>query len=144
PAHLGQPLRLGGLFALDGAAFLLAAVASARGARWWRGPTVALLLATILAYLLIVISGREAVDDLGIATKLVELTALGLVLWRRAGGAAWRWSVVAATLTVTIVVSGGAAWAATLRAGAAGQEHTPNGARVIAAAEPTQEQRVAA
>ena len=68
---MNQPPRLGVLFALDGAGFIVLAVASLRFS-WWRAPTAALLVATILAYLAVVASAREAVDDLGVATKLIE------------------------------------------------------------------------
>ena len=136
---------LRGAFLLDGAAFLLMAVASTRDARWWRLPTVVLLLATIVAYLVVVLRGQEAPDDLGVATKCVELLALGLLLWPRQARVSWRWLITTGSLLTTIVLSGGVAWAATLRAGsgpaAHSHAHTLDGKVVIAAAPPTDQQR---
>ena len=71
PDHLSAPPRLGPLFALDGAAFVLLALASLRYS-WWRGPAATLLVLTIGAYLVVISRALETVDDLGVATKLVE------------------------------------------------------------------------
>src|SRR6266550_2970417 len=50
--------------------------------RWrhWRLASWLLLIATIAGYLVYVVGGLEGPDQVGLATKLVELTALGLVL----------------------------------------------------------------
>jgi hypothetical protein len=47
---------------------------------WWRRPAALWLTATILGYVLYAIAGWETPDQVGIATKLVELVALGLVM----------------------------------------------------------------
>jgi len=141
PEHLGQASRLGFLFALDGAAFVVLALVGLRFSlrSWWRWPTIGLLLATILAYLGIVVSRREAVDEL--ATKLIELAALGLLVWPRRLGA-WRMAAATASLVCAVTVSGAVVWAASFRPGPAG--HTHDGRVVLAAASPTAEQRDAA
>jgi hypothetical protein len=143
PDHLRQAPSLGVLFALDGAAFVILALASLRfnGARW-RWPAVALLVATILAYLGMVISRREAVDDLGVATKLIELAALGVLLWPFGRRFDWRWATATVSLLVAMTVTGGAAWAASFRPSPTGHAH--DGRTVLAAAPPTDAQRVAA
>ena len=83
PEHMTEPPKLGGLFLLDGTAFIVAAIAVAKDAGRWRLATVVLLVATILAYVGVVLKEQESVDDLGIATKAIELLALGLVVWPR-------------------------------------------------------------
>jgi hypothetical protein len=91
-AHLGLAVGhaatapvLSALFVLDGAAYLALLALPRRG--WWRPAAAALLLGTIVAYLVYVGSGREAPEPVGMADKLVELVALGLVLHpRRRGG----------------------------------------------------------
>lgn len=143
PEHLAQSPLLGVLFALDGAAFVFLAVAGLRGeSNWWRLLTVSLLLGTIVAYLGVVISRGEAVDDLGLATKLVELAALGLVLWPSGRRFDWRWATATLGLLLAITLSGAVAWAASLRPGPSG--HTLDGRTVLAAGPPTDAQRLAA
>jgi hypothetical protein len=135
---------LRGAFLLDGAAFLMLAVASTRNTTWWRIPAAGLLLATIVAYLVVVIRAREPVDDLAIATKAIELLALGLVVWPRETRLSWRWLMATGGLVTTIVLSGGVAWAAAVRAGSTPGHphgHTLDGKVVLAAPSPTDQQR---
>jgi hypothetical protein len=141
PDHLSAPPRLGPLFALDGAAFVMLALASLKY-KWWRGPAAGLLVLTIGAYLVVVARGLESVDDLGVATKLVELAAFGLVVWPHGSRLGWRLAMPTASLVLAIGVSGTVAWAATLRPGANGRAH--DGKVVQVAAPPTAAQRVAA
>jgi hypothetical protein len=143
PEHLSQPPELGGLFLLDAIALIAVVMAAARSSRWWRAPAAALLLANIVAYTFVVVSGNEGVDDLGIATKLIELVALGLVIQPRHVGFTWRWFFASASLVTTIVLSGGMAWAASMRPGAdTGHHHGLS--QLIAAAPPTDAQKAAA
>ena len=141
PDHMSAAPRLGPLFALDGAAFLVLALASLRF-RWWRGPAAMLLVLTVAAYLVVVGRGLEAVDDLGIATKLVELAAFGLIVWPHGSRLGWRLAMPTASLVLAIGVSGTVAWAATLRPAANGRTH--DGKVVQVAAPPTNAQRLAA
>ena len=77
--HHGAPL-LSLLFVASGMAFAALAAAVFTG-RPWRRPAAWLLAANIVAYLVFAGSGwQEEPDQVGIATKLVELTALGLVV----------------------------------------------------------------
>jgi hypothetical protein len=112
-AHLGLALGhasaepgLALLFVLDGLAYF-GLLALPRG-RWWRRGAAVLLLGTIAAYLVYVGSGREAPDPVGVADKLVEVVALGLVLQpsRRPGG--WR-AASFATLALAFL-TGGVMW----------------------------------
>lgn len=87
PGHLAEEPVLGVLFALDGAALLVAIVWSlTRPLPGWRQTSAALLLAGVLAYVGYVATGAETADTVGIATKLVELTSAGLILTRRRSG----------------------------------------------------------
>jgi hypothetical protein len=145
PEHSSAPPRLGPWFAADGAAFIGVALLSfSNRFTWWRRPAAALLLATILAYLVVVVSGREAVDDVGVATKLIELLALGLILWPQRPRFGWRLSAATGSLLLAITMSGAVTWAASLRPGPAGHSHSPDGRVLIRAAAPTDEQRAAA
>ena len=133
PGHLAESPTLGRLFLLDGLALLGMAYFSTRTATWWRTPAIALLLATIAAYLVVVLRRQEAVDDLGMATKFIELVALGLIAWPR------RWLLASATIVASVILSGGLAWAATVRPG------VDTGHRqAIAEAAPTDAQKTAA
>ncbi len=123
PGHAQEAPALARLFAINGALFVLAAIASFV-VRWWRPATVLLLLLTVLAYLIAVVNGTESVDQLGIATKLVELTALGLVLLpgRTAvatRGRSVRRAAAAAALVCATVVTGVGVWGAEIKAHAA-------------------------
>jgi len=145
PEHLAEDPTLGRLFLLDGVGFLVMAGLSMRPSQWWRAPAAALLVATILAYLVVVLRGQESVDDLGVATKFIELLALGLVMWTER--ISWRWTLAAATLVGSVVFSGGLAWAATLRPGSETghtHSHALESKTLIAEAAPTEAQREAA
>jgi hypothetical protein len=76
PGHEGVT---GVLFVIDGLGFIVLAVAAFL-TTWWRRPAVLWLAATILAYLVWVIAGWETPDQIGIACKLIELVALGLLM----------------------------------------------------------------
>lgn len=79
PTHLPAEALTALLFLIDGLGFLVLSVA-AFFTRWWRPVAGFWLSATILAYLLWVIAGWETPDQVGIACKLIELMALGLVM----------------------------------------------------------------
>ncbi|TMC09922.1 MAG: hypothetical protein E6J41_09550 [Chloroflexi bacterium] len=111
--HLGLALGhastapvLSVLFVLDGLAYL--GLLALRRGRWWRRAAAALLLATIVAYLVYVGSGREAPEPVGLADKLVEVVALGLVLVPRRRTGRWR-AASFATLAVAFL-AGGVMW----------------------------------
>src|SRR5712691_6569703 len=76
PGHEGIT---GVLFVIDGLGFIGFAIA-AFVTTWWRRPAALWLVATILAYLVWVIAGWETPDQVGIACKLIELVALGLLM----------------------------------------------------------------
>jgi hypothetical protein len=76
--HYDGPLLTVG-FVGSGAAYAWLAVRAVEG-RPWRLAAAPLLAATLLGYLIVTGTGREEPDQVGIATALVELAALGLCL----------------------------------------------------------------
>ena len=78
PHHLATQPLTSLLFLFNGAAFIT--LAASFTWRWWRLASAALLVATVFGYLFYVAVGLEGPDQVGIATKLVEVTALGLAL----------------------------------------------------------------
>ena len=122
--HLALAGEHGLAFALDGVLLL--------GALRWRWAAPWVLVFNLVAYGVAVGPGKEAVDALGVSTKLLELVALGLVLGQSRRG-------TLALLASTVLV-GGVAWAATFRDhGFAAHSHNP-----ATASPPTYDERVAA
>jgi len=102
------------LFVANGLAFIIVAVLAV-SVRWWRPLAAVLLLATILAYLAHLLGSREAPDQVGIATKLVELAALGLVLIPQRTALPWRrrrlrWTVASTAVVSLMVATGAITW----------------------------------
>jgi hypothetical protein len=109
----------GWAFVLAGIASSALAVAALANVRGWRPAAVALLAGLLLAYVLAIGSRSEEPDQAALATKLVELTALGLVLvprgpverrWRRRLG----WVGAAASVLFLGVLTGTVVWGVTL------------------------------
>ena len=113
PNHLETDPITSGLFFFNGVAFIALAVLVER--RWWRLESSALIVLTVLGYLVYVVAGLEGPDQVGLATKLIELTALGMILVparmeRRKRDRTWYWALLAAGLPVLIVLSGASVW----------------------------------
>jgi hypothetical protein len=75
--HRGEPLTAL-LFLLNGTGYI--ALSLAFTWRWWRLASASMLIATLLGYLVWIAVGLDSPDQVALATKLLELTALGLVL----------------------------------------------------------------
>lgn len=113
PHHLATDPLTSVLFLGNGIAFV--ALAAAPTWRWWRPGSAALLVTTILAYLFYVDLRLEGPDQVGLATKLVELTALGMVLVpvpveRPMRDRPWYWALLASGLPALVLVSGTGVW----------------------------------
>ena len=81
PQHLAEEPVLGVLFALDGAGLLAVSMWSlTRPVPGWRIVGVVLLAVGVLAYLGYVLTGAESPDAVGIATKVIETAAIGLLV----------------------------------------------------------------
>jgi hypothetical protein len=76
--HFDGPL-LTAAFLGSGAAYAWLAIRALEG-RTWRLLSGLLLVMTLIAYLVVTVTGGEEPDQVGIATALVELAALGLCL----------------------------------------------------------------
>lgn len=76
--HFDGPL-LAAAFVGSGAAYAWLAIRALEG-RSWRLWSALLIVSTLVAYLIVTGAGGEEPDQVGIATALVELTALGLCL----------------------------------------------------------------
>jgi hypothetical protein len=130
--HYDGPL-LTAAFLGSGAAYVWLAIRALEGRTWrlWSG---LLLAATLVAYLVVSGTGGEEPDQVGIATALVELAALGLCLVaRREPGRRRRWRRFvgsSATVALTFVV-GTVVWIGSFAAHAAtDQDVSPQGATV--------------
>jgi len=75
--HTADQPFLSLLFVVNGVTYLVLAVLR-RDRRWWRPVTGLLLLGTIVAYLVLVGSGREQPDPVGILDKLAEQEELNV------------------------------------------------------------------
>jgi hypothetical protein len=75
--HRNEPLTAL-LFLFNGTGYI--ALSLAFTWRWWRLAAASLLIATLIGYLMWIAIGLDSPDQVAIATKLLELTALGLVL----------------------------------------------------------------
>jgi hypothetical protein len=101
------------LFLLNGLAFI--GLATSVKWRYWRAASSLLLVATILGYLIYVGIGFEGPDQVGLATKLVELTALGLVLVPVRGERGkprrvLRWTALGVSMPVLMIVTVSTVW----------------------------------
>ena len=74
--HLNEPITAA-LFFMNGAGYLV--LSQAFTWRWWRLASAALLSATLLGYVVYIAFGFDSPDQVAIATKMLELLALGLV-----------------------------------------------------------------
>ena len=99
------------LFLMNGVAYILLSVAFTW--RWWRPASAALLAATLLGYLAYIALGFDSPDQIAVATKLLELTALGLVLVPvrgELGRRAWRWASLGVALPLLTLITASTVW----------------------------------
>lgn len=110
--HLTEPVTAL-LFLANGSAYI--GLSFAFTWRWWRRASSALIVATILGYLVYIAFNLDSPDQVSIATKLVELTALGLILVPVRGDTAarrrtWRWSLLGVAVPLLAVVTTSTVW----------------------------------
>ncbi len=113
PHHLATDPMTSALFLVNAVAFFWLVLDVRR--RWWRLEASTLLVLTVLGYLFYVVAGLEGPDQVGLATKLIELTALGMILVpvrndRRKRDRTWYWALLAAGLPVLTILSGASIW----------------------------------
>jgi len=106
PGHEESPASSSSSTASDSSALALGVFTTT----WWRRPAALWLSATIVAYLVWVMAGWEAPDQVGIACKLIELVALGLVMrLKNPARTAWPrrlWRATAFPLLVSLTTIG--------------------------------------
>lgn len=108
--HLDTSPVTAGLFFANGIAFLT--LAAFAGMRWWRVWSALLIVSTLVGYAVYVGARLETPDQVGIATKLIELTALGLILVPADGERrrAWRWSALGIAVPILTVAVTSTVW----------------------------------
>src|SRR5258708_22332733 len=109
--HRNEPLTAL-LFLLNGTGYIALSVAFTW--RWWRLASASLLIATLLGYVIWIAIGLDSPDQVALATKLLELTALGLALVPVRGEhiahRSWRWASLAVALPLLTLVATSAIW----------------------------------
>jgi hypothetical protein len=127
--HLAHARGMAVLFLVNGLLFAATAVLAFTWRRW-RAASAVLLLVTLFAYLATLAGQKESPDQLGITTKLVELTALGLVLLpaRARQTRRRRWIGTSGALVGLTVLTGAVTWitAFTVPADASDHGHQPD------------------
>lgn len=106
-SHLNEPITAF-LFLGNGISYLV--LSQLFRWRWWRPASAALIIATLVGYMIYIALGFDSPDQVAVSTKLLELFTLGLVLIpvRGEGGRrALRWSAfgVAVPLLTVLVVA---------------------------------------
>ncbi len=139
--HLRTDPMTSFLFLMNGAIFI--ALAWHVTWRYWRIASAAMLTMTVFGYLGYVAIGFEGPDQVGLATKLIELTALGLVLVpvrsEQAAHKGWRWAALGVSLPLLTIITSSTVWIVDLARPDAQHRHA--GAVLQATnAVPTQEQ----
>lgn len=108
--HLDETITAA-LFVMNGVAYI--ALSQRYRWRWWRPASAGLLSATLLGYLGYIVLGLDSPDQVAIATKLLELLALGLVLVPVNGTTRWRrmrWTALGAALPVLTIATVATVW----------------------------------
>jgi hypothetical protein len=111
-SHLNEPLTAL-LFLMNGTAYIVLSLAFTW--RWWRLASASLLIATVLGYLAYIALGFDSPDQVALTTKLLELTALGLILVPAPGEPgrprrAWRWASLGVALPLLTLVTTSTVW----------------------------------
>jgi hypothetical protein len=100
------------LFLVNGTGYI--ALSFAFTWRWWRLASASLLVATLLGYLAWIAVGLDSPDQVALSTKLLELTALGLVLiparGERLTHRLWRWASLTVAVPLLTIVMTSTVW----------------------------------
>jgi hypothetical protein len=82
--------------------------------RWWRLASASLLIATLIGYVVWIAIGLDSPDQVALATKLLELIALGLVLvpvrGERVTHRSWRWASLGVAVPLLTLVATSTIW----------------------------------
>jgi hypothetical protein len=109
--HRNEPLTAL-LFLVNGTGYI--ALSFAFTWRWWRLASASLLVATLLGYLAWIAVGLDSPDQVALSTKLLELTAMGLVLiparGERLTHRLWRWASLTLAVPLLTIVMTSTVW----------------------------------
>ena len=108
--HLDESITAA-LFVMNGLAYI--ALSQMFAWRWWRPASAALITMTLLGYLVYIVLGFDTPDQVALATKLIELTALGLVVVPVRGEQRWRrsrWSALGVAVPFLTLLTLSAVW----------------------------------
>jgi len=109
--HVTEPLTAW-LFLANGAGYI--ALSLAFTWRWWRLASASLLIATLLGYVVWIAIGLDSPDQVALVTKLLELTALGLVLVPVRGEhmthRSWRWASLGVAVPLLTLIATSTVW----------------------------------
>ena len=108
--HLDETITAA-LFVINGLAYI--ALSQLYSWRWWRPASVALITTTLFGYLAYIVLGFDTPDQVALATKLIELTALGLVLVPVRGERRWRrsrWATLGVAVPLLTFVTISVVW----------------------------------
>lgn len=109
--HVTEPLT-SWLFLANGIGYV--ALSLAFTWRWWRLASASLLISTLIGYLVWIAIGLDSPDQVALATKLLELTALGLVLVPVRGELirhrSWRWVSLGVAVPLLTLVATSTIW----------------------------------
>jgi len=110
--HLDESITAA-LFVMNGIAYLV--LSQLYTWRLWRPLSAGLITSTLLGYLAYIVLGLDTPDQVAVATKLLELTALGLVLVPLRGEAGrphrtMRWSALGVAVPLLTVVTAAVVW----------------------------------
>jgi hypothetical protein len=123
--HLGEPVTAV-LFVLNGISYI--ALSFAYTWRWWRLASASLIATTLVGYLVYIALGFDSPDQVAVATKLLELTALGLVLVPVRGEPGRphrtiRWISLGVAMPLLMLVTASTVWIVDLARPDAGHVH---------------------
>jgi hypothetical protein len=109
--HVTEPFT-SWLFLANGAGYI--ALSFAFTWRWWRLASASLLIATLVGYVVWIAIGLDSPDQVALATKLIELTALGLVLvpvrGERVTHRSWRWASLGVAVPLLTLIATSTIW----------------------------------
>ena len=108
--HRDEPITAT-LFVLNGVAYLV--LSQLYLWRWWRPASAALIIATLFGYLGYIVLNLDSPDQVAVATKLLELTTLGLILVPTSGVKRWRrsrWTALGAAIPLVTLVTVATVW----------------------------------
>ena len=109
--HVTEPVT-SWLFLANGTGFIVLSLVFTW--RWWRLASASLLIATLIGYVVWIALGLDSPDQVALATKLLELIALGLVLvpvrGERVTHRSWRWASLGVAVPLLTLVATSTIW----------------------------------